>query len=775
MINQTVRIIPEKNSKTSKRRIIFTKNTPLLVFAFFMVFALSFLIFKNLKKSIALSVSDFRAGNIISDYTMSNTSTMNESQIQEFLTKKNPCGDTNIWRANYYSGYKYHIENGKFVCLSQETFEYNGVKQTAAQVIYEAARDYRINPQVLLVLIEKEQGLVSDTWPNSIQYRSATGFGCPDTAECDSKYYGFRNQVRNAAKLFRDVLDGGYTNYPVGQNFIYYNPNFACGGSQVYIENLATSALYRYTPYQPNAAAVANYPGTSYCGAYGNRNFYALFIRWFGDPTSNVIKKVELSPIAKPGNNSSHDGSIENGDYEIKTSVDQSKYLDVRGANKNEDALVQLYRKWRDNNPAQKWDIESIGDEIYQIKSKLSGLNLSYDINEISDSPQLKLKSENLDDCSQRWSIQRNGNGEFNIITSCDVNHAVDVKGANNADETPVQIYKKSNNKAQTWSLEKVDAKETTQLIQNGIYNLNTALSNTQYLDVARGNVADYAKVQLFHKWRENNPAQQWEFKHLGNNEYQIVSKLSNKAISVNESRVLNGEQLFLLPSNLNSCSQKWKAVQHENGFIFKSVCNPALVMDVNASLAIDDNRVQLWGRWGDNNKAQVWTINKIQDVQENKPTGESQLIQNGIYNLNTALSNTQYLDVARGNVADYAKVQLFHKWRENNPAQQWEFKHLGNNEYQIVSKLSNKAISVNESRVLNGEQLFLLPSNLNSCSQKWKAVQHENGFIFKSVCNPALVMDVNASLAIDDNRVQLWGRWGDNNKAQVWTINRIY
>ena len=375
---QTIRIIP-KTKKINHRHL------PLFVFAFFMVFALSFLIFKNLKKSSALSVSDFHAGNIISDYTMSNTSTMNESQIQEFLTKKNPCGDTNILRANYYSGYKYHIENGKFVCLSQETFEYNGVKQTAAQVIYEAARDYRINPQVLLVLIEKEQSLISDTWPNSIQYRSATGFGCPDTAECDSKYYGFRNQVRHAAELFRDVLDGGYTNYPVGQNFIYYNPNFACGGSQVYIENLATSALYRYTPYQPNAAAVANYPGTSYCGAYGNRNFYALFLRWFGDPTNNVIKKIELSPIAKPGNNSSRDGSIENGDYEIKTSVDQSKYFDVRGANKDENALVQLHRKWRENNPAQKWNIESIGDEIYQIKSKLSGLNLSYDINDIND------------------------------------------------------------------------------------------------------------------------------------------------------------------------------------------------------------------------------------------------------------------------------------------------------------------------------------------------------------------------------------------------------
>ena len=150
MQTQTLRIIP-KNIKTTSRHL------PLLVFAFFMLFVLSFLIVKNLKKSNALSVSNFRAGNIISDYTMSNTSTMNEQQIQEFLTQKNPCGDTNIWRANQYSGYKYHIENGKFICLSQETFEYNGTKQTAAQVIYEAARDYRINPQVLLVLLRRNK------------------------------------------------------------------------------------------------------------------------------------------------------------------------------------------------------------------------------------------------------------------------------------------------------------------------------------------------------------------------------------------------------------------------------------------------------------------------------------------------------------------------------------------------------------------------------------------------------------------------------------------
>jgi len=175
-----------------------------------------------------------------------------------------------------------------------------------------------------------------------------------------------------------------------------------------------------------------------------------------------------------------------------------------------------------------------------------------------------------------------------------------------------VQINKKNNNKAQAWVIEKVNPNKETQLIQDGIYNITTALNNNQFLDVAKGNTEDYAKVQLFHKWRENNTAQQWQFKHLGNNEYQIISKLSNKAISVNLNKVQNGEQLFLLPADSNSCSQKWKAIQNGTGFVFKNNCNPIYVMDVNASLAIDENRVQLWGRWGEDNRAQFWILQRI-------------------------------------------------------------------------------------------------------------------------------------------------------------------
>ncbi len=263
------------------------------LFAFTATF--TFLVLRLPKDSQAASLANFRPGNIISDYTMSDYNSMTIEEIDAFLHTHGNCNDTETYRAEWYPTVHYHIKDGHYVCLADEVFaegiEYGDLipegtpYRTAAQVIYDTAQEFRINPQVLIVLLEKEQGLISDSWPNSLQYRSATGYGCPDTAPCNELYYGFVNQLDNAAHLFRTVLDGGWTNYPLGDNFIYYNPNRSCGGSNVFIENLATSSLYRYTPYQPNEAALAAGYGTVTCGAYGNRNFYLFFMDWFGDPT----------------------------------------------------------------------------------------------------------------------------------------------------------------------------------------------------------------------------------------------------------------------------------------------------------------------------------------------------------------------------------------------------------------------------------------------------------------------------------------------------------
>ncbi len=234
------------------------------------------------QQTSAADMSKFDPGNIMSDAVMSNKDSMNVQQIQAFLDSKNACNNTNTYMAIWYPHLQYTIRDGKFVCMAKDSF--NG--KSAAQIIWQAGQDYAINPQFLIVLLEKEQGLITDTWPNNIQYRSATGFGCPDTAACDSQYFGLENQIRNAANLFRTVLSGGWSNYPVGQTYVQYHPNTSCGGSVVNIQNRTTSALYRYTPYQPNQSVLnAGYGLGDACGAYGNRNTWGLFTDWFGSTT----------------------------------------------------------------------------------------------------------------------------------------------------------------------------------------------------------------------------------------------------------------------------------------------------------------------------------------------------------------------------------------------------------------------------------------------------------------------------------------------------------
>lgn len=231
----------------------------------------------------------FNAGRIMEDSVFTHYNSMNTNQIQSFLNSKVPQCDTNGNKPSEYGGgtrRQYAASRGvnpPFTCLK----DYRQNNKSAAQIIRDAAHEFRINPQVIIVLIQKEQGLVTDEWPWPVQYRSATGYGCPDTAPCDSQYYGLTNQVRWAARMFRAIMDNSpswYTPYVLGNNQIPWNPDIGrCGYSTVNIQNRATQALYNYTPYRPNQAALnAGYGTGDSCSSYGNRNFFLYFRDWFG-------------------------------------------------------------------------------------------------------------------------------------------------------------------------------------------------------------------------------------------------------------------------------------------------------------------------------------------------------------------------------------------------------------------------------------------------------------------------------------------------------------
>lgn len=235
----------------------------------------------------AADARQFDAGNIISDALFFDGTAMSATDVQSFLNgKEGSC------RSGYTCLKDYRQTTPYRAALAGRCDAYAAAaNEPASTIIAKVGAACGISQKVLLVLLEKEQGLVTDTTPGSGQYRSATGYGCPDTAACDSTYYGFFNQVYNAAAQFKRYASSPSSwNYIAGRvNAVRFSPNAACGSSNVFIQNQATAGLYNYTPYQPNAAALANLYGTGDgCSAYGNRNFWRMYTDWFGSTTAGT-------------------------------------------------------------------------------------------------------------------------------------------------------------------------------------------------------------------------------------------------------------------------------------------------------------------------------------------------------------------------------------------------------------------------------------------------------------------------------------------------------
>lgn len=229
---------------------------------------------------VKTSLVGFNAGNIISDAVFTSKSAMTEAQIQTFLNSK-----VKTCRSGY-TCLKDLRTSSQTKAADKYCAGYTASSgETAARIIYRVAQSCGINPQVLIVMLQKEQALVTHTWPSDWRYNAAMGQACPDTAPCDVKFAGFFAQVYGAARQMQVYMEGRhFTWYAPGKTWnIKYDVEDSCGRAPVYVANKATSAMYYYTPYQPNAAALrAGYGSAEPCGAYGNRNFYNYFTDWFG-------------------------------------------------------------------------------------------------------------------------------------------------------------------------------------------------------------------------------------------------------------------------------------------------------------------------------------------------------------------------------------------------------------------------------------------------------------------------------------------------------------
>ena len=670
-------------------------------------------------------LNGFDAGNIMSDFVMSNKNAMNERQINDFLHSKNPCNDRNLSKKRGYEHLGYTIRDGHFVCMADDTFG----GESAAHIIYRAAQDYNINPQVLIVTLQKEQRLVTDTYPNHAQYAKAMGFNCPDSGSgCNSKDAGFKNQIRKAAKLFHDVLSGGWSNYPAyTTQFVQYSPDRACGGTNIYIQNRATSALYRYTPYQPSQSALNAGWGKVSCGAFGNRNFYNYFTDWFGNAkyqplTSNVW--------------------IPNGVYRVRSGSQNSReYLDISGGGTANGSNVALWQKTGDL--VQDWYFYRESSGLYSIKSMKSGRFL--DVAGANGNAGANVAIwQGTGACAQHWALQQNGDG-YRIVSSCG-GMSLDVYNGRIKNGTNVRTWYANDAPAQRWYLEAVDSG-----IASGTYKLSLGSRySNKYVDVAGGSRDNGANIAVWSN--TNSDAQYWRVNRQANGLYTLQNTRSGKYLDVSGANPYAGANIETWQGT-GACAQKWAIVNNGDGYSLLSSCS-GMALDVLNGKINNGVNIRTWyPNWTGAQRVFFDSLDRG--------------VINGVYKVTTE-NKQQYLDVSGAATRNGTNIEIWQNTNSN--AQSWSITKLSDNTYTLLNTNSGKYLDVAGASRQAGANVEIWQYT-GACAQKWKIQRNDNGYRLVSTCgNKSL--DIYEGRIRNGTNVRTW--FANDAPAQRWYLNKV-
>ena len=307
-----------------------------------LVFALVFGLAANYQIPDAKTVKadEFNPNNIISDGAFLNKNSMSENDIQAFLESKG-------------SLLKDFSQDGK----------------RASKIIYEAAQgitssniwanfghpewteDVRINPQAILVTIQKEEGLIEGFYSKQENYNQvridwAMGYGYTESTIYD-QYRGFYNQVNMASwQLYwnqKRAQGMGYSGYQVGDTMTFSDWN---GEHTVHIDNRASAALYRYTPHVYN----------------GNYNFWFYFNKWF------IQTPYNSEWVSQNGHPSLYGGDAYQFEVRIKNSGTETwnKNGVFLGTDRPNDRISEFLREGGSGNSGWKSQnrIEMVEDSV---------------------------------------------------------------------------------------------------------------------------------------------------------------------------------------------------------------------------------------------------------------------------------------------------------------------------------------------------------------------------------------------------------------------------
>ena len=330
--------------------------------------------------------------------------------------------------------------------------------------------------------------------------------------------------------------------------------------------------------------------------------------------------------------------TISNGTYQIISALNNNRVLKVEDAKDYSGANVLLSNNY--NNINQKFKITYLGNGYYTIQAVHSGKMLDVSNAGTSNGTNVQQWQNNNTD-AQKWVIKNVGNDYYTIISKCN-DLCVDVTSGNSNNGTNIQMYKSNGTNSQKFKLKIATEYTPSKTIENGTYQIASALNINKVLDVYDGRKDSGINVLL---WANNNGQnQKFEVSYIGSGYYTLKAVHSSKMLDVSNANICNGTNVQQWNSN-NTNAQKWIIKDAGNGYYYIiSKCN-GLYVDVSGGNSSNGTNIQMYE--GNQTNSQKFKFIKSTSTRTYNGIDVSQY--NGDINWNTVAKSQNFAIIRVG------------------------------------------------------------------------------------------------------------------------------
>ena len=292
---------------------------------------------------------------------------------------------------------------------------------------------------------------------------------------------------------------------------------------------------------------------------------------------------IQIYTLNKGSNQSWYINKESDGYYTIRSKINTNKVFDIPNSSKVAGTNVQLFDINYNNN--QKWEIVSLGDGYYSFVSKCNGLYLTVASSNINNETNVIIDSKKEDE-TQKFKLdviydKTIEDGNYIISSFANSNKVLDIYNNRFTNGTNIELFEKNNGWNQIWKIE---------YLNNGYYKIANAIEPDYVLDVYGAFNKPETNVELFTYNGGDN--QQWAIVDLGNGSYKIISKMGNVVLDVYGGIISNGSNIQVYTEN-NGINQQFrfekvkenKKTIEDGNYLITSSKNLNKVLDVQGGI----------------------------------------------------------------------------------------------------------------------------------------------------------------------------------------------